>query len=254
MELRTIIVDDEMPAREELRFLISSYPQIKLVGEASSGKEAIRLAESLSPDVIFLDIKMWDLNGFETAKGIFEKGINPFIIFATAYDEYAVKAFEINAVDYILKPVTKKRLDKTICRVLDLFKSNENHVEIQKLMDYIETIGKSQSIKIPIWKNNRICLLNPSDISYFEAAEKGSKVMASQGIFETNYCLSELEDKLKDLNFFRTHKSFLVNLDKVMEIIPWFNGTYILLLKHYEKNEVPVSRRCAKKLRERLEF
>jgi len=108
MELRTIIVDDEMPAREELRFLISSYPQIKLVGEASSGKEAIRLAESLSPDVIFLDIKMWDLNGFETAKGIFEKGINPFIIFATAYDEYAVKAFEINAVDYILKPVTKK--------------------------------------------------------------------------------------------------------------------------------------------------
>jgi len=241
MELRAIIVDDETPAREELRFLISSYPQIKLVGEASSGKEAIRLAESLFPDVIFLDIKMWDLNGFETARGIFEKGVNPFIIFATAYDEYAVKAFEINAVDYILKPITKERLDKTISRLVDLFKSNENQIEIQKLIEYIETIGKAQNIKIPIWKNDRICLLNPSDISYFEAVEKGSKVMARQGIFETHYCLTELEDKLKDYNFFRTHKSFLVNLDKVIEIIPWFNGTYILLLEDYEKKRCPLA-------------
>lgn len=254
MELRTIIVDDETPAREELRFLIASYPEIKLVGEAASGMEAVKLAEGLTPDVIFLDIKMWDLNGFETAKCIIEKGINPLIIFATAYDEYAIKAFEINAVDYILKPFSKKRLDKTVSRIIDLFKSNENHFDMQKLLDYIETMGKLQNIKIPVWKNNKIYLLNPSDISYFEAVEKGSKVMSVQGEFETNYCLSDLEDKLRDVNFFRTHKSFLVNIDKVMEIIPWFNGTYILLLKDYEKNEVPVSRRCAKKLREYLEI
>ncbi len=254
MELRTIIVDDETPAREELHFLISSYPEIKLVGEAASGTEAVRLAESLLPDVIFLDIKMWDLNGFETAKSIFEKGINPFIVFATAYDEYAIKAFEINAVDYILKPFSKKRLDKTVSRIIDLFKSNENHFEMYKFIEYVETMNKSQNIKIPVWKNNRIYLLNPSDINYFEAVEKGSKVMASQGEYETNCCLSELEDKLKDYNFFRAHKSFLVNMDKVIEIVPWFNGTYILSLKDYEKNEVPVSRRCAKKLREHLEI
>ncbi|GAQ25382.1 DNA-binding response regulator [Tepidanaerobacter syntrophicus] len=254
MELRTLIVDDETPAREELSFLLLSYPNVKVIGEAASGKEAIELAERLKPDVIFLDIKMWDLNGFETAKIIFQRGIKPFIVFATAYDEYAIKAFEINAIDYILKPFSKERLDKTINRIINLSKNNENSLDIYRFVECIETINKSQNIKIPVWKNNRIYLLNPQDINYFEACEKGSKVMALQGEFETNCCLSELEDRLKDLNFFRTHKSFLVNMDKVLEIVPWFNGTYILSLKDYEKNEVPVSRRCAKKLRERLQI
>ncbi|MDN5332276.1 MAG: two-component system, LytTR family, response regulator [Tepidanaerobacteraceae bacterium] len=249
MELTALLVDDEAPARDELRYLLEAYPEIKVVGEASSGQEAVEKALELAPDVVFLDIKLWDMDGFEIARRIFEKGKAPFIIFATAYDEYAVKAFEINAVDYILKPFSQERLGRAIERVLNIFKNERQREEVLKIAEYLKANEKPSCNKLSFWKNDRIYLICPEDICYCVAVEKGSVVKTKQGEFNTAYTLSELEEKINSPNFFRVHKSYLVNLDKVKEIIPWFNGTFILSIQGYEKDEVPVSRRQAKELR-----
>lgn len=249
MKLTALLVDDESPARDELRYLLGKYPEINVIGEASSGEEAIENVIELDPDVVFLDIKLWDMDGFEVARRIFEKGKTPIIIFATAYDEYAVKAFEINAVDYILKPFSADRLEKAVQKVINVFKSQRQSEEVLRIAEYLRTKEIASCNKLSVWKNGRIHLICPEDICYCVAIEKGSIVKTRQGEFSTSYTLSELEERIKSPNFFRTHKSYLVNLDRVKEIIPWFNGTFILSIQGYEKEEVPVSRRQAKELR-----
>ncbi|TYP49764.1 LytR/AlgR family response regulator transcription factor [Thermosediminibacter litoriperuensis] len=249
MELTVLLVDDESPARDELRYLLEAYPEINVVGEASSGQEAIDKVIEFNPDVVFLDIKLWDMDGFEVARRIFEKGRTPFIIFATAYDEYAVKAFEINAVDYILKPFSAGRLEKTVQKIIDIFKNQRKREGVLRISEYLGIREKPSCNKLSFWKNERIYLVCPEDICYCVAVEKGSIVKARQGEFNTTSTLSELEEKINSPSFFRTHKSYLVNLDRVKEIIPWFNGTFILSIQGYEKDEVPVSRRQAKVLR-----
>ncbi|MGB9814002.1 MAG: LytR/AlgR family response regulator transcription factor [Thermovenabulum sp.] len=249
MKLTALLVDDESPARDELRYLLGKYPEINVIGEASSGEEAIENVIELNPDVVFLDIKLWDMDGFEVARRIFEKGKTPIIIFATAYDEYAVKAFEINAVDYILKPFSADRLEKAVQKVINMFKNQRQSEEVLRIAEYLRTKEIPLCNKLSVWKNGRIYLICPEDICYCVAVEKGSIVKTRQGEFSTSYTLSELEEKIKSPNFFRTHKSYLVNLDRVKEIIPWFNGTFILSIQGYEKDEVPVSRRQAKELR-----
>lgn len=249
MEFTALLVDDEAPAREELRYLLESYPEVKVIGEVSSGQEAVEKILKLNPDVIFLDIQLSDMDGFEVARQIFQKGNAPVVVFATAYDEYAVRAFEINAVDYLLKPFSENRLDKTVERLIKIFKEKKQDVEAIKVSELLK-VQKPAYNKLSFWKNNRIYLVCPDEICYCEAVEKGSKVKTEKGEFLSPYTLSELEEKIKNPSFFRTHKSFLVNLDKVKEIIPWFNGTFILSIKGYEKDEVPVSRRHAKEMRE----
>lgn len=254
MELTALLVDDEGPARDELRYLLEAYPEIRVVGEASSGQEAVEKAVELNPDVVFLDIKLWDMDGFEVARRIFEEGRSPLIIFATAYDEYAVKAFEINAVDYILKPFSQERLEKAVERVLTLFKNEKKKEEVLKIAEYIKANERPLCNKLPFWKKDRIYLVCAEDICYCVADEKGSVVKTKLGEFNTTYTLTELEEKINSPNFFRVHKSYLVNLDKVKEIIPWFNGTFILSIQGYEKDEVPVSRRQAKELRKMFDI
>ncbi|MCG0276593.1 MAG: LytTR family DNA-binding domain-containing protein [Thermosediminibacteraceae bacterium] len=250
MELTALLVDDEAPARDELRYLLEVFPEIKIVGEASSGQEAVEKTLELKPDVVFLDIKLWDMDGFEVARRIFERGCSPLIVFATAYDEYAVKAFEINAVDYILKPFSQERLKKAVEKVLNVYENEKKQEEVLKIAESIRVSGKPPCNKIPFWKKDRIYLVSPDDICYCVAGEKGSVVKTVIGEFCTAHTLAELEEKINRPNFFRVHKSYLVNLDKVREIIPWFNGTFILSIQGYEKDEVPVSRRHARELRE----
>lgn len=217
MELTALLVDDENPARDELRYLLEAYPEIRVIGEASSGQEAVDKAVELNPDVVFLDIKLWDMDGF--------------------------------AVDYILKPFSQERLEKAVERVLTLFKNEKKKEEVLKIAEYIKANERPSCNKLPFWKKDRIYLVCPEDICYCVADEKGSVVKTKLGEFNTTYTLTELEEKINSPNFFRVHKNYLVNLDKVKEIIPWFNGTFILSIQGYEKDEVPVSRRQAKELR-----
>lgn len=246
MVLNVLIVDDETPARKELGYLLQDYDEVSIIGEAASGKEAIQKVLKLNPDVIFLDIKMWDMNGFDVAEKLISTGDCPFIIFVTAYDEYAINAFEINAIDYILKPVSSLRLEKTINRIKDIFKSKTKQKEATKISNYIKTLNKNTYQKFTFEKNGRLYVVNVTDICYCRAYSKGSIVKTLQGVFKSSYTLSELE---KNTNFFRSHKSFLVNIDKISEIIPWFNGTYLLLMEGYKNDEVPVSRRNSKNLK-----
>lgn len=243
MVLDVLIVDDEAPARKELCYLLKDYDEIFIVGEAASGKEALQKVLQLDPDVIFLDIKMWDMDGFDVAQNLMKSGRCPFIIFVTAYDEYAVTAFEINAIDYVLKPVSPLRLEKTVNRIKEIFKSKENNKEANRMLRYIKSLAK----KFTFEKNGRLYVIDAKDICYCKAAPKGSIVKTTKGVFNTPYPLTELENST--YNLFRSHKSFLVNVDKIKEIIPWFNGTYLLLIEEYEKDEIPVSRRNSKKLK-----
>ncbi|MDI3480422.1 MAG: two-component system, LytTR family, response regulator [Tepidanaerobacteraceae bacterium] len=254
VEFTVLLVDDEPPAREELRYLLEAYEQIKIVGEASSGQEAIEKILTIKPDVIFLDIQLSDMDGFEVAWQVFSGGVTPVVVFATAYDEYAVKAFEINALDYILKPFSEKRLNKTVSRLIEVFMERRQKQQSLKVSDYLKKNRKSACHKLSLWKNDRIYLICPQEICYCEAVEKGSKIKTEKGEFLSPYTLSELEEKIARPEFVRTHKSYLVNFDKVKEIIPWFNGTFILCIQGYEKEEVPVSRRHARELREMFEI
>jgi two-component system LytT family response regulator/two-component system response regulator LytT len=254
VEFTVLLVDDESPAREELRYLLESYTEIKIIGEASSGQEAIEKILTLKPDVIFLDIQLSDMDGFEVAWKVFSEGVTPVVVFATAYDEYAVRAFEINALDYILKPFSEKRLDNTVKRLIEVFRERKQKQESLKVSEYLQKTRKTACSKLSLWKNDRIYLVCPEEICYCEAVEKGSKIKTEKGEFLSPYTLSELEEKIGSPDFVRTHKSYLVNFDKVKEIIPWFNGTFILSIKGYEKDEVPVSRRHAKEIREMFEI
>lgn len=249
MEITALLVDDEPPARDELRYLLEAYPEIKIIDEAFSGQEAIEKVDEKKPDVVFLDIKLWDMDGFEVARNILQKEKSPLIIFATAYDEFAVKAFELNAVDYILKPFFASRIEKTVNKLIEIFRNRKEKDEILKVAEYLRSLEKPCCKKLSFWKNNRIHLINPEEICYCEAEEKGSKVKTIYGEFYSAYTLTELEEKINSPNFFRAHKSYLVNLEKVKEIIPWFGGTYLLSIQGYEKDEVPVSRRQAKELK-----
>ena len=241
--IKVLIADDEAPAREELSFLISRLVGFQVVGVASSGSQAVFLIKELHPQVVFLDIQMPGLNGLEVSKAIEALDPKPLIVFVTAYDEYALNAFEVEAVDYLLKPVSDDRLLKTARRLKELLEP--------KLAEKIETLlsgqGKEPVLKrIPVEKNGRIKLLEPGEIVCF-IADQGFIVSRTwAGDFKTNFTLNELEDNIGQRTFFRCHKSYIVNLDYIKEIIPWTYSSYKLIMNN--NDEIPVSRQKSKDL------
>ncbi|RKD31562.1 LytR/AlgR family response regulator transcription factor [Thermohalobacter berrensis] len=247
--LKAIIVDDEMPAREELKFLLKEFNEIDIIGEASNGVEAIKLNEKLRPDLIFLDIQMPQITGIEVAEKVLDSTHVPLIIFVTAFDQFAIKAFEVNAIDYLLKPLCKERLEKSIKKAINLYKAKNYDYEnkLEKLIKEIK--GRNEKVdKISVYKNGRLIPLDLDEIIYATVKEKNTVIVSTKGEFETNNTLSQLQEKLKNHNFFRSHRSFLVNLDFIEEIEPWFNSTYQVKLKN-NKEKIPVSRNHCKEFR-----
>ena len=240
--IRVIIVDDEQPAIEELSYILSKYDEIDVVGKYNDGVQALEEIKSCQPDVVFLDISMPEIDGFMLAQQIINLNQNINIIFATAYNEYAVKAFEINAVDYILKPLEDARLNITISKIKDRVNNNvkQNNRNIEKVIDV--STNKLKTKKIPVWKGERIALIDPSDILYCNVENSDTYIVTDNQAFYTADTLCKLEKVLEDLNFFRCHRSYLINLEKIDEIIPWFNKTYAVKLENCIK-EIPISRR-----------
>lgn len=239
--IKTLIVDDELYSREELKHLLGAYPFIQIVGEAESGESAIMKTIELSPDVVFLDVEMPKTSGMATAKALLELKKVPLIVFATAYPQFAAEAFRLNAVDYLLKPYDDEQLQETIERIEKIF-YQEKEPEVEKF-----------SGKLAVEADGEILYLEPKDILYIIKDDKMTKLVTKTAEFETKSSLKDLENKLLSYGFFRVHKSFLVNLEYVTRLTPWFNGAYQLQLAG-RKELLSVSRNYVKALRQRLEI
>ncbi|MEW6574144.1 MAG: LytTR family DNA-binding domain-containing protein [Bacillota bacterium] len=251
MRLKALIVDDEYPARQELRYALSKIDNIDIVGEATNAQEALALIKALDYSVLFLDIAMPGMNGLELGAAIQELPVPPHVIYVTAYDEYAVKAFDVNAVDYILKPIDEKRLRKAINKVIKL--TREAGAEAGAARE-VRTEPTIRIDRLPADKNGKTVLVNEGDIVYIFTEGDAVYVKTFADRYLAHFTLKELEARLNQNVFFRTHRCFIVNLHKVKEIIPFFNGTYSLVVEDKERSEVPLSRAQAKKLRRILGF
>ncbi|MEW6424187.1 MAG: LytTR family DNA-binding domain-containing protein [Bacillota bacterium] len=263
MKLKALIVDDEYPARQELRYALNEFANLEIVGEATNAQEALILIKALDYQVLFLDISMPGMNGLELGAAIQELPRRPYVIFVTAYDEYAVKAFDVDAVDYLLKPIEAARLKRAVEKVWKLVQ--ETTPAAAESAAGAESEGAAGNgaqnghaplriDRIPAEKQGKTVLVAESDIFYAftEQDYVYLKIFAEKLL--TRFTLKELENRLNPAIFFRTHRCYLVNLHKVKEIVPFFNGTYNLIVEDKENSEVPVSRAQAKKLRKILGF
>ncbi len=242
MTLRALIVDDEYPARAELRYLLSKAKvKVEVVGEATHAQEALHLLKALDYSLVFLDIEMPGLDGIILAEEIQKMKNPPQIIFVTAYEQYALKAFDVNAVDYLLKPITEERLNKALTRVVGVVSDTpEEGQHLNKLL--AEKKGKT-------------VLVNPSDLIYAYVEDGALYLKLTDDTLLTKYTMKELEDKLvacSGKSFFRAHRSHLVNLDHVKEIVSYFNGALSLIVEDADNTEIPVSRGQSKRLRDLL--
>jgi len=259
--LKALIVDDEYPARQELRFMLGRFNNIEIVGEATSATEALALIRALEYQILFLDINLPGMNGLELGAVIQELPRPPFVIFVTAYDEHALEAFDVNAVDYILKPVDEKRLKRAIDRVIKAQQEREACTPVPVHANLTADTNKSPADtgeikinRIPAEKQGKTILVDISDVFYAFTESDYVYIKTFSDKLFTRFTLKELEARLGGGMFFRTHRCYIVNLHKVKEIVPFFNGTYNLVLEDKERSEVPVSRAQAKKLRKILGF
>lgn len=240
-KIRILIADDELYSRDELKHLLNSFPAIEVVGEAETGEAAVMKAIQLQPDVVFLDVEMPKMNGMEAAKALLELKKVPLIVFATAYPQFAAEAFRYEAVDYLLKPYDEDQLGETVQRI-------EKH-----FLSAYEPESARHSGKLAVEGDGEILYLDPKDILYISREEKFSKIITRTNEYESKTPLKDLESRLLPYSFFRIHKSYLVNLDYVTRLTPWFNGAYQLQIEGREEM-LSVSRNYVKALRTQLEL
>lgn len=256
MEIRCLIVDDETPAVDELRFILSGIDGVDIIGSAHSAGSAIRAVQDLQPDLVFLDIKMPGRDGFDVIRACTTFPKIPFFVFATAYDEHAVKAFDASAVDYLLKPFQAKRVGESVMRVRKLLLDRQQGLLCGQLERLVERIHPAVTPidKISVEHKGRILLLDLNLIVYFKAQNKTVLAFTDHQRYSLHGAarLDSLESRLDNQGFFRSHRGYLVNLSCVTEVVPWFNGTYILKTTDRADSEIPVSRRRVKTLKKRL--
>jgi two-component system, LytTR family, response regulator len=257
MDLRALVVDDEQLAREELCFLLAQVGGVDVVGQASNGIEAVGLIEDLAPDVVFLDVQMPGMNGFEVARQALGAEATAEIIFVTAYDQYAIEGFQVNAVDYLLKPVDTARLEQAVQRTRRRRQSdrprralaNEDLERIVKLVSERQSRRERLAVKV----SERVMLVDADDLIFASLADDVITVVARNLTGTSNYrSLDELQERLDPSIFWRVHRSYLVNINKIKEIVPWFSRNYILKMNDGRATEIPVSRSQTKRLREYL--
>lgn len=243
--LRVVLVDDEKLSLDELSFILSKNSEIEIIGKYYDPLIALEFIRKSRPEIVFLDIEMPEIDGFTLAEEISKMDFSVNIVFATVFDKYAVKAFEINAIDYVLKPFSEKRLQITMDKINERYNCNENipYCSYNNILPEKQTIVGMK--KLPLWKDECIYLVHPKDILYCTVINKEVLVLTMDDKFTTQYTLNQLGNKLNDHNFFRSHKSYLVNLDKIYKIVPWFNSTFVLKIEG-RKDEVPVSRHYVK--------
>jgi DNA-binding LytR/AlgR family response regulator len=287
MTIRAVIVDDEQLARQELEYLLRKSDDVEIVAQGKNGVEAVELVRAHQPDVVFLDVQMPGLDGFAVLKKLLDKGRKsplPNVVFATAFDRYAVRAFEVNAVDYLLKPFDEKRVRHTLERVRTRLAevasglpappavtapkpstAKDASVEVApaasavderldalvRLLEQQQTPAKNTASKIVLRVGGRLLLVEQRDIC-FASIEEGTINVATHSIEGQSNCRT-LEDLLEQLDpdlFWRAHRSFVVNIHRIQEVVPWFKSSYQLRMDDRRHTEIPVSRGQTKRLRE----
>jgi len=255
MSLSAVIVDDEQLARDELAFLLKGAGDVNVVAQGKNGLEAINLIREHNPDLLFLDVQMPGLDGFGVIKKLLDKKIPlPNIVFSTAFDQYAVKAFEVNAVDYLLKPFDKKRVAQSVQRARAKMDAGAPSDKFETLVRMLESQTAQPTSKVLIKSAGRLFLVDQKDICY-ASIEDGVITVVTAGLNGTegqSNCrtLEELLDSLDPKLFWRAHRSFLVNINRIKEVVPWFKSSYQLRMDDKKQTEVPVSRAQTKRLRE----
>ena len=235
--INCILVEDELPAREELKYFLNEEKEIKLIAEFDNPLDTLTFLKNSTTDVIFLDINMPDMNGISLGKIISKMCPDMKIIFITAYKDYAVDAFEIKAFDYLLKPYSESRI-KSLLKSLVNIKS-----------EVTTSIRNNNLKKITVNIGERLYVISLNDIDYIEASEKETLIFSNQKKYISKIKISKWEEMLKGNNFYRCHRSFIINLDKITEIEQWFNSSWILKIKNYT-TAIPVSRNNIKELKE----
>src|SRR5215470_6935268 len=254
MSLSAVIVDDEQLARDELAYLLKNAGDIEVVAQGKNGLEAVNLIKEHNPDLVFLDVQMPGLDGFGVIKKLLDKKIPlPKIVFATAFDQYAVKAFEVNAVDYLLKPFDKKRVAQSLQKARAKENDSLPSEKIETLVRMLES-QKPQTSKLLLKTAGRIFLVDHKDICYASIEDGVITVVTSghSGMEGQSNCrtLEELLDSLDPNLFWRAHRSYLVNTNRIREVVPWFKSSYQLRMDDKKQTEIPVSRAQTKRLRE----
>jgi len=213
---RALIVDDEALARERVRTLLEVSDGVTIVGECSGGREAVDAIIEKRPDLVFLDVQMPDLNGFEVLDAVATDWL-PAVIFVTAYDEYALKAFDVHAIDYLLKPIEPERFHKALARVTK--------------RDLLSFLDERPIDRLVIRTRSKVSFLKPSEIDWIEADGKHAVLHAGRETHVVRHTLTKLEQRLASHGFVRVHRSAIVNVDRIKELEPWFHGEYVVILK-----------------------
>jgi two-component system response regulator LytT len=255
MKITALIVDDEQPARDELAFLLKSFSEVEVVGQGKNGVDAVNMVRELNPQLVFLDVQMPGVDGFGVIKRLLEKKARlPFFIFATAYDQYAVQAFEVNAIDYLLKPVAKARLEKALQRVRRLLETSDTTSQkLDRLVQMVEQRPVPQKGKLVVKTANRLFLVDSDEVIYASIEDGVISIVTREMEGESNFrTVEELQSNLDPKVFWRVHRSYLVNVNHIKEVVPWFKSSYQLKMQDRKQTEIPVSRAQTRKLRELL--
>lgn len=254
MSLSAVIVDDEQLARDELAYLLKGIGDIDVVAQGKNGLEAVNLIREHNPDLVFLDVQMPGLDGFGVIKKLLDKKFPlPQIVFSTAFDQYAVRAFEVNAVDYLLKPFDRKRVAQSIEKARAKTEPAPSSDKLDTLVRMLES-QKPQASKILLKTAGRLFLVSQREICYASIEDGIITVVTSglNGMEGQSNCrtLEELLDSLDPNLFWRAHRSYLVNINRIKEVVPWFKSSYQLRMDDKKQTEIPVSRAQTKRLRE----
>jgi DNA-binding LytR/AlgR family response regulator len=242
-----LIVDDEAPARERLKRLLANLDRVEVVGEAADGIQAVEAIESLRPDLVLLDIQMPGMDGFDVVEALADP---PAIIFVTAYDEYAIRAFEIHALDYLLKPFSLKRLAQAVRRAQEaLAEEQDLAAQLGPLLESLAAEGR-YLMRLAVRHRDRIRVVDVDEVDWIGVEDEQVMVHAGEQTYPIRRTLADLQARLDPVRFFRAHRSAIVNLDRIEEIVPWFKGSHILRLT--TGAEVALSRAQARALRELL--
>jgi two-component system LytT family response regulator/two-component system response regulator LytT len=275
MAITALIIDDERLAREELQFLLETGGEVEVLGQGRNGIEAVELIRALEPDVVFLDVQMPGLDGFAVIRKLLEKSDReslPQIVFATAFDRYAVRAFDVNAIDYLLKPFDQARVLQAVARVRERLQDAQSesagnggdmpapaqmpsHAQMAALLRLMEQqqhgAPRASSSKIVLQAGSRLLLVDQKDIC-FAAIDEGVISVSTPAIEGQSKCrtMEELLELLDPQIFWRAHRSFVVNINHIKEVVPWFKSSYQLRMNDRKTTEIPVSRAQTRRLRE----
>ncbi len=245
--LKTIIIDDEQPAIDLLKHYLKQHKQIQIIKECQDGFCGLKAINELKPDLVFLDIQMPKLTGFELLELLHEK---PMIIFTTAYDEYAIKAFEINAIDYLLKPFSEERLTKAIARAENQINTKSSEAKYPEL---IQTINEKDHLqRIVVKSGHKIIFIPVEEIIYIESEDDYVMIYTKTARHLKQATMKFFETALNPVNFFRIHRSFIVKIDQIKQIEPYESGRFIAIL--HNNTKLSISKAGYKNLREKLGF